>query len=184
MSKLNKGFTLIEILVVVIIIAILSGVAFVNFDRFIERTRASEAEKIFGLAIYAQERRAMRYGQYTFSWSKLDSMPRDVKSGSDYLTADGRIYYTQGGTSDDTAPLGGYKIFFQNIGSHWFVVSERVGNPRYSYTLLRSFKDEHVHCVPAEGSRTDGLFCATFLGVDSPEEVPADPRAELTEENA
>ncbi len=180
MKHLNakKGFTLIEILVVVIIIGIISTFAIMYFNRAIERTRAGEAENLIGLGIYAQGRQMMRQGHYTLSWARLDAMPRQVRAGSDYLSDDFQIYYTKGGAKGTTEPQGGYKIYFQNLGDEWFVVAERIGSFNYGYTLLRNFKEDKVYCLPTD-SREDGLFCADFMGLDSPEEIPADPRLAL-----
>lgn len=175
----KKGFTLIEILVVVIIIGILSAFAILSFSRAIERTRAGEAENLIGLGIYAQERQMMRQGRYTLSWARLDTMPRQVQPGSDYLSDNSQIYYTKGGAKGSSEPQGGYKMFFQNLGDEWFVVAERIGSFNYGYTLLRNFREDKVYCLPPQDSREDGLFCADFMGLDSPEEIPADPRLAL-----
>jgi len=42
-GKLNQGFTLVEILVVLVIVAILAGLAFVSYRGYVDKGYGSEA---------------------------------------------------------------------------------------------------------------------------------------------
>lgn len=177
MHRLNKGFTLIELLVVVLIIAILSAIGVMSYDRFIERTRAGEADNLMGLSVYAQGRQLMRKGNYTLLWTALDAAPLSAytdKGAADHLSADGQTFFTKGG--GEASPRNGYAIHFENINGHWFAVAQRVGHWRYAYTLVRPFAEEKVYCLPAAGSNADNLLCVDFMNVDSEADLPADPR--------
>ncbi|MBI3318341.1 MAG: prepilin-type N-terminal cleavage/methylation domain-containing protein [Candidatus Omnitrophica bacterium] len=62
----NHGFTLLELLVVVIIIGVLASVAIPQFGRAIERARIAEANNILGAiataeALYYQEQNGTAY---------------------------------------------------------------------------------------------------------------------------
>jgi len=48
-NEMKKGFTLIELITVVIIIAILSGLALPQYTKFIERTQASTAKEALSM---------------------------------------------------------------------------------------------------------------------------------------
>ena len=115
LRRKKKGFTLLEILVAVLIIGILSAIALRVFDRFVERSRAADAENTIGLAAYAQGRQMMRKGRYTEKWTALDAAPLATymdKTG-DYVTEDGTIFLTKGGGVDN--PRSGFKMYFQKL---------------------------------------------------------------------
>lgn len=183
MRLLNKGFTLIEVLVTVLIVAILAAIGVMQYDRFIERTRAGEAENVMGLGVYAQGRQLMRKGHYTLQWTGLDAAPLAAytdKGAADYLSADGQTFYTKGG--GETSPRSGYAIHFENVGGAWFAVSERVGHWRYKYTLVRPFDEGKTYCVPSKDNNADSLLCVDFMNIDSEADLPADPRLSIPAE--
>lgn len=171
----HKGFTLIEILVTVLIIAILAAIGIMAYERFIERTRSADAENTIGLASYAQGRQLMRKGRYTLLWPSLDAAPLATymdKKG-DYVSEDGKIFWTKGGGADN--PRNGFKMYFEDINGDFFIVAERVGGWGYSYTLVRPLKEERTYCV-SSGSSADNTFCMDFMNVDTEADIPADPR--------
>ena len=62
---MKKGFTLIEMMVVVVIIAILAGLALPLYTKSVERSRISEAVKILGVIRDAEINYALEYGNYS-----------------------------------------------------------------------------------------------------------------------
>lgn len=174
----KKGFTLIEMLVVVLVIAILSAIAIMQYTHFVERTRVGEAQNLIGLAIYAQERQMMRKGQYTEVWTSLDAAPLAAymdKSG-DFLSTDGTTFFTEGGGAN--APRNGYAIHFESTPTRWFAVAQRVGSSTYQYTLVRPFDEDTTYCLPSAGNTDDQNMCVDIMALDSVADLPSDPRQE------
>ena len=172
----KKAFTLIEMLVVVLIIAILSAIGIMQYTHMVERTRVGEAQNLIGLAIYAQERQMMRKGRYTPVWTSLDAGPLAAymdKKG-DFISDDGETFFTKGGGPAN--PRNGYAIHFESAQDRWFAVAQRVGNGTYQYTLVRPFDDDVTYCIPSSGNQDDENMCVDIMALDSIDDLPPDPR--------
>ena len=74
----KKGFTLIEMLVVVLIIGILASIAIPQYFKVVERARLAEAYATFSGVKAAQERAMAKNGQYTTSWDVIDTTVKDA----------------------------------------------------------------------------------------------------------
>ena len=81
---MKKGYTLLELLVVVLIIGILAAVAVPQYQTAVDRSRMSQA-MVLGRALRdAQQRYYMANGQYTLNINDLDiSIPGDCRISSD-----------------------------------------------------------------------------------------------------
>ncbi len=67
-----SGFTLVELLVVVLIIGILVAVALPQYEKSVEKSRAAEAVVFFRTIAEAEKRYYMATGEYTDDISALD----------------------------------------------------------------------------------------------------------------
>ena len=64
-QKKDRGFTLIEVMIVVAIIAILAAVAMSNYDRYVQRTRRADGREALMRVAAAQERFYTNRNRYT-----------------------------------------------------------------------------------------------------------------------
>ncbi|MFO0910801.1 MAG: prepilin-type N-terminal cleavage/methylation domain-containing protein, partial [Isosphaeraceae bacterium] len=70
--KGRKGFTLVELAVVIVIIGVLASFGVPKFMQSVERSKASEAFNFLSAVRSAQERYQAKEGTYTTDWTLLD----------------------------------------------------------------------------------------------------------------
>ena len=91
----NGGFTLIELLVVVLIIGILAAVALPQYQRAVEKSKATQALTLLKSLGQAQEEYYMANGEYA---TKFEDLSIDLPSG----WAAGGTFYTYQTTDNHT----------------------------------------------------------------------------------
>ena len=79
----KKGFTLIEILVVVLIIGVLAAIALPGYMRSVERSRATGPMTNLGSIAKAQNRQKLATMHYTDNVANLDISLTDASNGED-----------------------------------------------------------------------------------------------------
>lgn len=92
MKKPKLGFTLIEVLVVVLIIGILAAIALPQYQKAVYKSRAVEAVTMLNAITQAQEAYYLANGEYTDDISELDVEVPNELIGS-YLFTDKYSYY-------------------------------------------------------------------------------------------
>ncbi len=173
----KTGFTLMELAIIIIIIAIISTFALPAYQRFLERSRTAEAVSLMGTMVLAQERYHIKRDQYTPKWSYLDAAPEPVRHPNrslDYSNEDQTIFYTRGGGEEN--PNNGYAVWFELSRGANFVVAKRVGSDKYAYEIVRPFDERKFYCLPDMENEASVRVCMDFAGVDTPEDLPEDPR--------
>lgn len=179
MKKTQNGFTLLELTTVIIVIAILVIMATSYYEHAIENIRKADVISLMGTEISAQDRYHLIKHRYTHAWHNLDTAPVQVrKAYPENPFANGKentIFFTRGKKANGE-PRQGFQVYFEDIAGTWYMTADRVGSTKYGYTLVRPFNTERVYCLPTNQNDVSITICTDFMGVDSVEELPEDPR--------
>ena len=159
------GFSLIELLVVVLIIGILAAMALPQYFKAVERSRMAEAVTLMDSVVKAQRRKFMQTNRYAERFEGLDVAPKGA-SGSIYFTkgdpvtgAGGNGFEISLATSDDftTSIVSADRV----VDGDW-----RSNSLQYQYTLFRNYQSDNVSCGGENQAGRE--LCADFCGIDTP----------------
>ena len=147
----SEGFTLIELLVVVLIIGILSAVALPQYNKAVEKSRATEALTMIRAAIQAEEAYYLANGEYTDDMEALDiSIP---STDNFYLES-----LAVGGDEDDSR----IQIYNERTGMRsWWIyyyknktlncqVEKEEPSGSLARSVCKSFSSKEVTCLEPE----------------------------------
>mgnify|MGYP000959748981 CR=1 FL=1 len=118
----RKGFTLVELAVVIVIIGILAAFAVPRFMTAVERSKAGEAFNYLSAVRSAQERYQVRQGTYTSNLSELDiemSVPKYFSVADPVAGDSGDLEDSWSETltrSGSAANYGNYTVVFTQDG--------------------------------------------------------------------
>jgi len=106
---MNKGFTLIELIVVIIIIGVLASVGMTQYTKVVEKGRATEARIVLGSLRSAEVAENMEKGAYTDLAGLGVSAPTDCTGTTHYFSyacasATGTCTATRCGTGTGKTP--------------------------------------------------------------------------------
>ncbi|WP_428898290.1 prepilin-type N-terminal cleavage/methylation domain-containing protein [Parelusimicrobium proximum] len=143
-SRSRKGFTLIEISVVVVIIAVLAALAVPAYQRSVERSRAVEASTVLNKIRSEQEKKAAFGGGYADKFSQLSPVIQGKKSTTSLI---------------DTT---NYKYELKSLNG--IAYAEATPKSKYEYTVRTGAYSSTNLC--AEG-KDAGIVKSLFKGCDS-----------------
>ena len=155
----SKGFTLLEVLIVILIFGILAAVALPEYMKAIERARMAEIVTVLGNIAHAQQRKYMNLGRYIDNFSVLD-ITLDGASGS--------LFYTRGNPTTGENCNGYALTLHSGNYDNGYADAKRYLHDRelrYEYTVRRMYNSPHTTCL---SDQTLGqTLCADFCGIDT-----------------
>ncbi len=112
MTYINKGFTLIEVMIVVAIVGILAAIAYPSYDEYVKRGNRSEGMAQLNDIAARQERYFAQNNKYIISDDDLDKLGLTLRNDK-VESATGKYELTVAKVDDD----GGYTLTAtQNFG--------------------------------------------------------------------
>ena len=119
--RMNRGFSMIEVIVVVVVIGIMLAVALPKYNRVTEKSRQAEAFTNLAAIRGAQMRFYAEEGEWTSDWGKLDAeKPEDEDQYFDYYL--GTTAYTvasairRTGSANKNCCFGAYTAYVASSG--------------------------------------------------------------------
>ncbi|MGJ7519263.1 type IV pilin protein [Variovorax sp. LT1P1] len=135
MRKDERGFTLIELMIVVAVIAVLSAIAYPSYQEYVMRSRRAEAQSLLNEAAARQERWRAQNGSYiTPGGAETDITKLKLPNG----TQSEHGYYTLEVAND----ASGYLLTARRAGSQ--AADGKCGN----FTLNAAGKKDMVAGTP------------------------------------
>ncbi len=138
MRNAEKGFTLIELMIVVAVVAILAAIAYPSYQEYVKRSRRLEGQSLLSDTAARQERWRAQNGSYMISNAETDvaklKLPYGAKSEHGYYVLE--ISLDPAGTD------GGYTLTAKRAGAQ--TTDARCGN----FTLDATGKKNIVAGTP------------------------------------
>lgn len=145
-NEYKKGFTLIELMIVVMVIAIIAAIAFPNYQSFVRRSDEAVAQqRIQQIATELEKYKARQFNYLNYS----------IESGMDYYPTSTNAKYTFS-VKDGDAPTKALTDTTAT-GRNWVILA----TPSASYPKLQQFvmTSTGLKCKKEQGSTID-LGCS------------------------
>ena len=142
--KINKnGFTLMELLIVVIIIAGFAAVTYPSYTSSIERARVSEAVTMLGTIQAAQEKHFVNYEEYGTVFRDINDFEPAIENFNPNLSSFDTEYFTYTLNNDNTA------------------TATRIGANK-GYSLTAFYTEDFIRCNVTNDSKEVDKVCSSL----------------------
>ena len=158
----KKGFTLMELLIVVVMVSGLAAIAYPAYISSIERARASEAVTMLGAIKAAQEKNYIMYDQYATTFREIrDFTPAvsteqtDVNSfqlQENYFVSEYFVYRMV--ASDGVPCATASRISLNNNGGF--------ADLNKGYSFLAFYQEDFIRCIPFQNNREGEKICSSL----------------------
>ena len=148
----KKGFTLMELLIVVVIIAGFAALTYPSYRSSIERARASEAVNMLGTIQAAQQKHFVNYEEYGTKFSDINDFEPGIKNFNPNATSFDTEYFRY-----DISRVEGMRPLASadRINSHGETLA--VG-----YRLVAMYKEDFIRCVILNNSEEGIKVCSSL----------------------
>lgn len=106
MTAGHKGFTLIELMIVVGILGILAAIAYPNYTEYVQRSNRTEGQALLNDAAASQERFFAQNNRYVIAAADIAKLGLRGTSGTTVKSDNGKYTLTIGTNAND----GGYTL--------------------------------------------------------------------------
>ena len=172
MKKWEKGFTLLELLIVVLIVGILAAVSLPQYMKAVERSRMTEAVMLLANIAQAQERKYIQVNRYVTNFMGLDlqfEKGQGVTIFTHEQTTQNASEPGEGNNTHVALTGSGFEISLTGTSLNEGVATAQRyshnGPLQYQYALTRRYASPNTSCV---GTNENGAaLCADFCGLNS-----------------
>ena len=149
-NAVNKtGFTLLELLVVVLIIGILAGIALPQYHKSVEKAKAVKTLTVLNTLANAEQRYALSSNKFSSNFNDLDI---------NMINKLGQI------VEDDTLVLDDFNVTVykgvNNVVNTAYIRADRIKENQTLYTLYRCIDNGSTVCL--DQNSTDKISCDTL----------------------
>ena len=170
---MSKGFTLTELLAVVMIVAILMGVGLPQYRKAVEKARVTEAISMLRSIYDSSERLAGEFGyrsyaalvaskgENNYSFARMDmfdtaQLPRGCSlAGGDSLSA--------ASSNAMDCKRFSYRALLQGANGRYYAAAKLLRGPHKGTYIVFDRDEQELYCKPKTGAGDD--FCE-MLGLD------------------
>lgn len=137
----NSGFTLLELMVVLVILVLLAGLALPGYRDLVHKSRRSDARVSLSRVALLQERYYLNVNRYAGDFAELDAS------------------FASGNTIDSDAGHYALELHPTDDGAGWTVVASAVDDQKVDDACVRFLLDSHGTRTAFDGAGNTNLQC-------------------------